>query len=1098
MKRDRSADPAPTQRVWPTAWATASNDGLDAEMENWAMAPSLLPPSRGTMTGTSPIPTAVSLDASDVRNDGRVAPGPASLVKPNNQPLQRHQQQQQKTQKSRSRSSPKKKAKRRPRHRTEAENDLFTSFTLNRDPQNSKYLPYDEVVYPKLFNRPKEARRRPLPLPKTSPIPGVGPRRIGKVAAALEAITKRTVGDDHEEDKAALAMVAAAELDNMWVVGFVEDARRNQKDLLLRDLRDFVRLPGSTVLPGSHAALATIDLMGKPTSFNASPSNSKASVTSADRDNGSDDAGITESAHGTERGAKPAAGKNALTDLESLRLRELERRLSQQASGVKDADVLRHAGVKAYSAANRKLRKILGGARPPAMGPSIKSEGLEAVFRRNRGERAAATRIQRLYKHYYRRKLFRKMILQLQGVVKIQALARGVIARRFVAEWYARRSIMVLAWQNIIRRMLSNIRWKRRLALEQRAASRIQAAERGRAGRLKARRARINLAALRIQCLWRGSVDRVRVDRLWLGTLATRIQGLARMMVAKRVVGRTRRICNGAARSIQRSFRGTVARKVMLRLIWARSMASRLDFLRVLAAEEEWERENMEITQRRSRRMMLEERLEDAVKAEAAAHAVVFELESNEQELKTQRMMLSPRALEQGWKEELDSNIGQHKDWITMRKLEAVFDAGLPARELEEEVKRRDGLFSERRRRAARLARWRDTEMKEIFDREARKRFDDQHLQNRRKVADEKRRWAVNYVTLSGKPDKLKARRRTRPWEATQDPIEKALKQVPTEGGVDLFAYDRTPEEALEQVRRARRASKQSGGGGGGGDGKAKDDDDGLSKSGTLEQVVARLQLQSHINQVAQFEEIMRPAEGIVSSLGIQPLLAKDRDRRDAAAVAAAKTAAATTAENDAASSSAAISLAPGQPLESGDTATPAGQDGFGEGEAHGEGQDAGGGEGRPSSASSCSSSAASPPKRWPHRGRAEATAAAATARAAAARSRPAAAGFSNRYGAAASTPPGPPPVAGTGGTPVPIEWGEEARIKARQRQRRLHMLAQEGRESAAPATGARGGRGGEGAGAKDSRSTSRVPWLLLDELDAEKQKLMLCKVVWR
>lgn len=50
------------------------------------------------------------------------------------------------------------------------------------------------------------------------------------------------------------------------------------------------------------------------------------------------------------------------------------------------------------------------------------------------------------------------------------------------------------------------------------------------------------------------------------------------------------------------------------------------------------------------------------------------------------------------------------------------------------QVQRRDGLLSERRRQVARLARWRDTETKEIFDREARKRFDDQHLQNRRKV----------------------------------------------------------------------------------------------------------------------------------------------------------------------------------------------------------------------------------------------------------------------------------------------------------------------------------------------------------------------------
>lgn len=70
----------------------------------------------------------------------------------------------------------------------------------------------------------------------------------------------------------------------------------------------------------------------------------------------------------------------------------------------------------------------------------------------------------------------------------------------------------------------------------------------------------------------------------------------------------------------------------------------------------------------------------------------------------------------------------------------------------------------------------------------------------------------------------------------------------------------------------------------------------------------------------------------------------------------------------------------------------------------------------------------------------------------------------------------------------MPIEWGEEARIKTRQRQRRLHMLAVEGRESAAAA---RAGGEGEGAFVKDSRSMSRVPWLLLDELDAEKQKLM-------
>ncbi|CAM9676395.1 unnamed protein product [Ectocarpus sp. 6 AP-2014] len=882
-------------------------------------------------------------------------------------------------------------------------------------------------------------------------------------------------------------MVAAAELDSMWVVGFVEDARRHQKDMLLRDLRDFVRLPGSTVLPGAHAALAAISLIGQPTSFNSTPppdSRAKAVSSSSPAAEGHDrrGAGDGDDDSGDLYGSAAAkfrssAGKNALTDLECLRLRELETRLSQESLGVKDADVRHHAGVQAYGAANRKLRKILGGARPPFMGPAIKSEGLEAVFQRNREERAAATRIQRLYKHYFRRKRFRQMTLQLQGVVKIQALARGVLARRFVAEWYARRSVMVLAWQNIIRRMLSNIRWRRRLALEQGAASKIQAAARARAGRQRAHATKVDLAALRIQCLWRGSVDRARVDRLWLGALATRIQGLVRVMVAKRVIGRTRRIRNGAARSIQRNFRGTVARKVMVGLIWARSMERRRDFLRVLAAEEEWERENMEIKQRRSRRMMLEEKLEAAAEAEAAAHAAVFELENNEQELKTQRMMLSPRALQQGWKEELDSNIGQHKEWITKRKLEAVFEASLPARELEEQVERRDWLFSERKRQAARLARWRDTEMAEIFDREARKRFDDQHLQNRHKVADEKRKWAVQHVTHSGKPDKLKARRRSRPWEATQDRTEEVLKEVATGGAVDLFAYDRSPEEALEHIRRNRslRDEGSVNGGSGGGDG----GNDGLSKSGTLEQVMARLQLQSHINQVAQFEEIMRPAKDIVTSLGLQPLLAKDHDRRNAAAAAAAAAAnkpVASPVATAAVASDPPLDLMPLPPSQAGRVAAATSVGGPPEEEVREEGEEAG----EAGSSPRVSSPSAAAP--------------AAPAVARKERSRPAAAGFSERYGAAASTPPGPPPSAGTGGTPVPIEWGEEARVKSRQRQRRLHMLAMEGRRAAS----ATRDEGGEREGPPDLRSASRVPWLLLDELDAEKQKLMLCKVAWR
>lgn len=127
------------------------------------------------------------------------------------------------------------------------------------------------------------------------------------------------------------------------------------------------------------------------------------------------------------------------------------------------------------------------------------------------------------------------------------------------------------------------------------------------------------------------------------------------------------------------------------------------------------------------------------------------------------------------------------------------------------------------------------------------------------------------------------------------------------------------------------------------------------------------------------------------------------------------------------------------------------------------------------------------------------------------------------RYGAAASTPRGRPPPVNTGGTPVPLEWGERARVRARWRQRRLYMLAQQedspqtnrsGRTRATQsieASGSYKGREGryddvssQGEGAAEvetaggeggARARSCVPWHLLDELDAEKTKLRVSEM---
>lgn len=484
-------------------------------------------------------------------------------------------------------------------------NELFTSFTLSRDPENTKYLPYNEVIYPKHFNRPTS--RRSMAPTQSTLVNGKGGNR-----------------DSH--------LNAAAEMDSMWMVGFIEDAQRHQKATLLKELKYFIRLPGSTVLPNSRSTLDTISLMKTPASFNSLTTSASSRQDNVSAGQLLPDMSIrVEDVDHFEDGAVGAGssegGKSALTPLENLRLRELERRLSQASLGISDREARRGAGIHAYTAANQKLRKVLSGARPPAVGPSLKSKGLEAVLRRNRDELSAAIRIQRPFKVYFRRKKFWRLIGQLRGVTRVQALARGVITRKYVTEWHSRRNSMVCVWQTIIRRGLSNNRRQRCLVVENRAATRLQAVARGRAGRNKAEHTRANLAALRIQCLWRGSVDRARADRMWLGALVTRVQALVRMMSARRKVECKRRIYSDASRTIQRCFRGALARGKMAKMIWERGINQRMNFMRSVASEEDWERESMGVMQRRWNMARLDERLEEALSAESAAHALVFNLE---------------------------------------------------------------------------------------------------------------------------------------------------------------------------------------------------------------------------------------------------------------------------------------------------------------------------------------------------------------------------------------------------------------------------------------------------------------------------------------
>jgi hypothetical protein len=864
------------------------------------------------------------------------------------------------------RGSGKKASHKRRRARREQEEGLFRSFTISTDPSCKKYMPYNRLVYPRVHGRPKLHEQDNL---------------------------------SYEDAEAA----GVAEVESMWMVGLVEETERNKKGHLLQELQDFIGLPGSTVLPGSTASLAEMRKLRK-------------------------------NEEGQEVNPSGSVASSSLTELEHLKLGDLERRLDLEKVATRlkgtdnhaklEAKMLRLKGMRAYLGANRKLTKVLRGARPRGDAPLIASSIVDSIYKISLREHAAAIRLQRFYRGYYYRKCYANMAWQVKQLIKIQAIARGYVTRRLLAEWHAQREGVVLAWQTIMRRTISNARWSRQRENEAREATRIQAAWRGAVGRHEARRERRNKAALTIQSLWRGCVSRARTDRTWLDQQATLIQKLARRLVARRVMRTRRKVVTVAAVAIQRGARGLAARMATSKALWDRETQRRVEHLRLLASEEQWLVEWLQILERRLERSGLKASVAAAGKREVEAHEAVSECMNATSHIVAQTKLLSPRAMEQGWREEMGNDLVKRRETLTQAKLNAIFGAAADAREAEEDLERRESLTSEMRMRVDQIASWRESAQRSMHDRHARRELQEHRRAWRQSVADEKRNWEVEYFTPSGKPDKLKTRRRRCPQEAWADPIERAAHKVFCGGAVDLLAGStHDPRDAND------------------------------SRSG-LDQVVAKLQLQNHMTQVAVFDSLFKPAEDILvrhSALPQQFVGSRaethqpDHEEATLEVASPLRAIALAPANGELATSSTILEEVP--PLQQQQLA-----------------------QGGVEEATTVANSG--PPRRRPF------------------------AGFADCYGAAASVPAGKPldpgkspletpvtPALSHGGGAALVPYGSrhgdsdhsQWRRRQRQRQRALHSIKREEEEGT-------------------SQIRGKVSWELLDELEAEKRKLQLAK----
>ncbi len=172
--------------------------------------------------------------------------------------------------------------------------------------------------------------------------------------------------------------------------------------------------------------------------------------------------------------------------------------------------------------------------------------------------------------------------------------------------------------------------------------------------------------------------------------------------------------------------------------------------------------------------------------------------------LQTERVKLSPRAVEQGWSAQLDRDVKQHRIWVTENKANALFKVAVHLREMRARKEKLDFRFQDLMEDRKRLEdRW-GAERADMWDRENIKRFANQQYETAKKAAHEKRKWAVTYATDTGKVDLR--RRPGRPLDPAEFPHSTSRSLTIAHGDITSLTKPEVPSDPFAFVNAARDA----------------------------------------------------------------------------------------------------------------------------------------------------------------------------------------------------------------------------------------------------------------------------------------------------
>lgn len=369
-----------------------------------------------------------------------------------------------------------------------------------------------------------------------------------------------------------------------------------------------------------------------------------------------------------------------------LLLREKKKKAEEDARANKIAGLPKKFAPYIETLKHKEVKKAMDKkkkAEENAMLSIMNADELNKLYVMEARENTAATLIQRQFRKTRVLNPWRNAVARVKGIVAIQKIIRGFVTRKWVAGWIYRKVRYVIKWQGFLRKYLSNKHIRPIHAWEKDCCILIQKIIRGKLGRIRHKECLFRLCSTRIQAMWRGIVDRNRVDRMWLNKTVIPIQKVARSMIARKKCGAMREELDSACFIIQRRYRIWRAVTRIGVTLFEREMSNRMDVIEKLRKEEEWCSELLVKLGHRLQKIDIKGKVQFAADEFNDAMAEIYRLEKDTQEMKRQREILSPRAVQQGWGRDLEVNAHRMKAELSKKKLECIFTKNVNLQGLE-------------------------------------------------------------------------------------------------------------------------------------------------------------------------------------------------------------------------------------------------------------------------------------------------------------------------------------------------------------------------------------------------------------------------------